>query len=129
MKFEEAYEIKPMLPKTSLRKSLTTFWFLADFHLEGDLRPCFWVDLALFFTQMNFCPQIFRAILRVLLKSAVLPQGDVGMSLSGLDGFVGCFAGALLGAHVAHAGMIVFWTSEVSSDVRWRPPPLRNRSR
>jgi hypothetical protein len=25
MKFEEAYEIEPMLPKTSLRKSLTTF--------------------------------------------------------------------------------------------------------
>jgi hypothetical protein len=24
MKFEEAYEIEPMLPKTSLRKSLTT---------------------------------------------------------------------------------------------------------
>ncbi len=35
-KFEEAYEIEPMLPKTSLRKSLTTFRFSS---ILADLGP------------------------------------------------------------------------------------------
>ncbi len=40
MKFEEAYEIKPMLSKTSLRKSLSTLapgWDLAP--IVVDFRP------------------------------------------------------------------------------------------
>ncbi len=36
MKFEEVYEIEPMLPKTSLRKSLTTFRFSS---ILADLGP------------------------------------------------------------------------------------------
>jgi hypothetical protein len=63
----------------------------------------------------------------VILRSAVLTQGDVGYAWwAGNARFIN-LSGALLGAHVAHSGMMVFWTGSSArqvicqADIKGRP--------
>jgi hypothetical protein len=46
----------------------------------------------------------------LVLRSAVLTQGDVGYAWWAGNARLINLSGALLGAHVAHSGMMVFWT-------------------
>ena len=96
MKFEEAYEIEPMLPKTSLRKSLTTFRFSADFHLEGDLRPCFLGGFGAVFHPNEFLSAYLSGDLARITKECGIATGGCWVVPGGIARRVSCIQRAVL---------------------------------